>query len=411
MQCLPDSLAIRASWYLRTASSNGLICTLTTSKHPVDEKTLATVFFKQSSEHNLKRKVASLAPIAAEVVDENAIKPHDGANITIAKLAEVKDAPSVDAQLRQLETKRDYTPVQCLFCKMDSSTMDDNIDHMSKAHGMFIPNRDDLEDAEDFLAYLNGIISEFRECLYCGKTKETVEGIRSHMMDKGHCKIALGEELDQFYDFGSGGSEDGADEEEEEDEGRIVKVDEASSSRGEHDFHPDSDHELRLPSGRTLGHRSLSRYYRQNLRPYPSPAERATRRAITGPEAASGSDSMPDHPGRQLATSARSEMGLMGVSEFEKRALRATEKKALKQESRARNQHEWRVNKESNHQKHYRVSVCIMICFFSNDASLSLFSQLIQGPRMVERPDAVCYHEMSGLPTTSCELGTNIEVR
>ena len=47
---------------------------------------------------------------------------------------------------------------------------------------------------------------------------------------------------------------------------------------------------------------------------------------------------------------------MIGVSEFEKRALRATEKRALKQETRARNEHEWRVNKESNHQKNFRVS-------------------------------------------------------
>ena len=48
-------------------------------------------------------------------------------------------------------------------------------------------------------------------------------------------------------------------------------------------------------------------------------------------------------------------MGMIGVGEFERRALRATEKKALKQEAKAKNENEWRLNKESYHQKHYRV--------------------------------------------------------
>ncbi len=271
-----------------------------------------------------------------------------------AKLGDEKETGSLAARPNQVEVQRAFTSVQCLFCNMESPSLDDNIEHMFKAHGMFIPNREDLEDAEGLLSYLFNIISEFRECLYCGKTKETIEGIRSHMIDKGHCKIAFDEELDQFYDY-EGQSDDGAEEEMIGEDEADVEADKASPSR-EHDFYPDSDHELHLPSGRILGHRSLSRYYRQNLHSYPTPAERAASRAITAAETTNGDNPMTNHPGRQLETRARGEMGMIGVGEFEKRAVRATEKKALKQEARARNLHEWRVNKESNHQKHYRVS-------------------------------------------------------
>ena len=284
----------------------------------------------------------------------------------------------MDAQLHQVE--RGYTPVQCLFCKIDSPTTDNNLEHMFKAHGMFIPRRVDLEDAEGLLAYLFNFISEFHECLYCGKTKATVEGIRSHMIDKGHCRIALDEELDQFYDF-EGDSEDGAEEDVDGEGAEDAEADEASPPN-EHNFHPDSDHELRLPSGRVLGHRSLSRYYRQNLHSYPTSSERAASRAITAAEADSGDGPMPDHPGRQLTvTSARNEMGMIGVNEFEKRALKATEKKVLKQESRARNQHDWRVNKESNHQKHYRASDLEISLVESCQANFTLAGK----PRAIER--------------------------
>ena len=225
---------------------------------------------------------------------------------------------------------------------------------MSKAHGLFIPNQEDLEDAEGLLSYLFNIISEFRECLYCGKTKETVEAIRSHMIDKGHCKIAFDEELDQFYDF-EGESDEGATEEETVGEDEEMVETGKTLSPPEHDYHPDSDHELRLPSGRILGHRSLSRYYRQNLHSYPTAAERAATLAITAAEAADGENPIPSQPERQLTTRGRGELGMICVGEFERRALMATEKKALKQEAKAKNENEWRVNKESNHQKHYRV--------------------------------------------------------
>lgn len=48
---------------------------------------------------------------------------------------------------------------------------------------------------------LFNITSDFHQCLYCAKTKEAAEGIRSQMIDRGHCMIATNEELDQFYEF------------------------------------------------------------------------------------------------------------------------------------------------------------------------------------------------------------------
>ena len=302
----------------------------------------------------MKRKIASLAPIPLEVFDKIATKPHDGTSGT-AIAGRVKETGSLDPQQPRVEIERGYAPVQCLFCNIDSSTTDTNVEHMFKAHGLFIPNQEDLEDAEGLLSYLFNIISEFRECLYCGKMKETVEAIRSHMIDKGHCKIAFDEELDQFYDFEGESDKDATEEETVGEDEKTVDTGEPSSPPREHDFHPDSDHELRLPSGRILGHRSLSRYYRQNLHSYPTAAERAATLAITEVEADDGENPMPSQPGRQLATRARGELGMIGVGESERRALMATEKKALKQEAKAKNENEWRVNKESNHQKHYRV--------------------------------------------------------
>jgi pre-60S factor REI1 len=231
---------------------------------------------------------------------------------------------------------------------------------MKKTHGMFIAYETDPDDVEGLLYYLFMIISDFHECLYCGKVKENVASIRSHMIDKGHCIFAFTEDLEQFYESWNV-SEDNANVNTDPDNTLKAGADAAEDhptdniTQQPHDLHPDSEHGLHLPFGRTLGHRSMSRYYRQNLHFYPTPAERAERRTIT---AGTPDGELPPQllSGRQLATTSRSEMGMIGVGEFERRVLRATEKKTLKQETRARGRGEWKINKEANHQKHHRVS-------------------------------------------------------
>jgi len=123
-------------------------------------------------------------------------------------------------------------------------------------------------------------------------------------------------------------------------------------------FH--SDYELHLPTGRTAGHRSLSKYYRQNLHNYPTPAERIERRAITEAEL-TNSDSPPEGHrqngrGRQVATRANGGLGMLGVTDAKKREIRAVEKRERKREQRAQQQYQWGVDKRGNSQKHFRVS-------------------------------------------------------
>ncbi|KAK4461600.1 C2H2 type zinc-finger-domain-containing protein [Cladorrhinum samala] len=50
------------------------------------------------------------------------------------------------------------------------------------------------------------------------------------------------------------------------------------------------EYELHLPSGKSVGHRSLNKYYRQNLYNYPTPEERAERLAIEAADAENGMD-------------------------------------------------------------------------------------------------------------------------
>ena len=324
---------------------------------------------------------------------------------------------------------------RCLFCNYDSPSLKLNVLHMSKFHGMFIPEQVYLVDLEGLIKYLHTKIIQTFECLYCHKLKGSINGIQTHMKDKGHCMIAFESEeemleVGQFYDFRSSYSDHELDDEdtamEDPDGGskggvklalRTVvtgaygdeemrageenadgwETDSSASSLDSDDltaipidhthaferlplhrhhshndprphrtvdgFHSHahnhhavfrSDYELHLPSGRTAGHRSLSRYYRQNLHNHPSPAERIERRMI----ADAGSDASNDDLARVteplIITRANGGSGMLGVTDSKKREVRAAEKRERGRDQRARQQYEWGINKRANAQKHFR---------------------------------------------------------
>lgn len=128
-------------------------------------------------------------------------------------------------------------------------------------------------------------------------------------------------------------------------------------------FH--DEYELHLPSGRTAGHRSLNKYFRQNLHNYPSAAERQEQLAI---EAAEDSDSEEEEQtltrhnrrdgqrerGRQLVTRANGGMGMVGVTAEKRKEVMLAEKRSRRVENREQRKLQWYNNKQNNMQKHYR---------------------------------------------------------
>lgn len=122
-----------------------------------------------------------------------------------------------------------------------------------------------------------------------------------------------------------------------------------------------SDYELHLPSGRVAGHRSLNKYYRQNLHNYPSATEREERLAI---EAAETSDSdvedqqisRRDGGQRGRALTSRANLGMVGVTFEKRKEVQAAEKRSRRVEQHEQRKTQWYNNKQSNMQKHFRVS-------------------------------------------------------
>lgn len=97
---------------------------------------------------------------------------------------------------------------KCLFCNYDSPTWKLSISHMTKIHGLFIPEQAFLTDLEGLIRYLQAKVQQNHECLLCHKLKGTTSGVQTHMRDKGHCMIAFETEeemveIGQFYDFSS----------------------------------------------------------------------------------------------------------------------------------------------------------------------------------------------------------------
>lgn len=110
-------------------------------------------------------------------------------------------------------TMQSFTPGQCLFCPNPSPSFTDSVKHMQKAHGLFIPYQQHLAvDLETLFGYLHLIIFGYRECIYCGTERATVQAVQQHMTGKGHCKFDISEQDSEFAEFyGFSEPEDDAD--------------------------------------------------------------------------------------------------------------------------------------------------------------------------------------------------------
>lgn len=358
----------------------------------------------------------------SDPISRRPTRPHHSAQ------GEQQGGPLSETSTTTAQSANGEVPEQvldCLFCNYRSPTRDLNLAHMQRFHGLFIPEQEYLVDLDGLLKHLWRKIHEYYQCLYCNKLVYTAAGIQTHMRDTGHCKIAYDAEdemleLGEFYDFtrtysddedgsdteGEGGEDDGWETDSTvsdvpTDEITSVPIDDRSeryAKLGLHKHHSHNDprphksvdgyhshahngpravyrdeYELHLPTGRTAGHRSLRTYYRQNLRNYPSAAERAEQLAIEEAQALRGSGSDDEDEadggveltpgrgrgedrgrGRQLVTRANGGQGMVGVSDTKKREVRAVEKREAKRAQRDQAKAEWTKNKKGNSQKHFR---------------------------------------------------------
>ncbi|WVW78779.1 hypothetical protein I302_100741 [Kwoniella bestiolae CBS 10118] len=274
-----------------------------------------------------------------------------------------------DFSARIAKARRRIQPTDCLFCSCSQASVEDNIKHMTKSHSFFIPDQDILLDRSGLLAYLGEKVAIGNLCLFCpngGREFGSLEAVRKHMIDKAHCKIAYETdedraELADFYDFtGSEGSEGSVESDWEDlDEsvshsGDEQEVMEKNTSRRQMAIAPDGM-SLMLPSGRTLGHRSLKVYYSQRLRPV---VPHDTSSSVAASKVALVRQRLAD-PSLALVPVAGGH-GAFGRGQELMKARNAGEAKWAKRQGRSfkdqkyREQFKTRVGFTHNNQKHFR---------------------------------------------------------
>jgi len=260
------------------------------------------------------------------------------------------DSIPEDIPEAEYEISQKVPPTQCLFCNLDSSTLDANIDHMSSVHGLFIPSLDQLSDMESFLGYLAIIIFEYNECLYCGLEKGSVDGVQTHMRDKGHCMIKMDaeSELLDFWEH-SDSEDEGQNEDEERTKSAAIKL---------------SETEMRLPSGVVIQSRSdatqlraMPRLAQSRTKGSQYRIKRAEMRAITAGENHGTADENQSRPSRSddRRVAVRGEMGLAGIPESQRRALQITEKKMKRREAIAKAAQRYAAEQQPVKAKYYKV--------------------------------------------------------
>ncbi|KAI5925103.1 C2H2 type zinc-finger-domain-containing protein [Camillea tinctor] len=155
-------------------------------------------------------------------------------------------------------TMQPFIPGQCLFCPNSSTDFANNVIHMQKSHGLFIPHQQYLlVDLETLFEYLHLVIFGYRECIHCGTERNTVQAVQQHMTGKGHCTLDIStedSEFAEFYDF-SEPIEDAESDIEGDDNERNQLQTRAGSNRPQKPQIADED-SIRLPSGKIISRKS-----------------------------------------------------------------------------------------------------------------------------------------------------------
>mmetsp|Transcript_30753 Transcript_30753/g.46878 ORF Transcript_30753/g.46878 Transcript_30753/m.46878 type:complete len:461 (-) Transcript_30753:8-1390(-) len=225
-----------------------------------------------------------------------------------------KSAPPNESEAASEEAVEEIPiiePRQCLFDKYTSPTLEANIERMHRKYGFFVPDQEYLVDKEGFLGYCHEKIKLGHCCLYCQKIFRTWQGCQKHMISTRHTKLRYEhgidlDEFDPFYDFSEADAEflgtlmtnshkseadqdinmeenddieweDVTDDDETEMEIACDDTSEDGEEEGLYAGYKDEIArlgfdvtplgELVFPDGRIVGHRGLSRYYKQRATP------------------------------------------------------------------------------------------------------------------------------------------------
>jgi pre-60S factor REI1 len=234
----------------------------------------------------------------------------------------------------------EFEPTKCIICTQTSQSFDGNIQHMKTAHSLRIPYENHLSvDLETLIWYLHFLINTYRECIYCGTRSRTVQGIQQHMMDKGHCRVEMSDEMLEFYDL----------------EGlKKYETDNAVAVDSE---------TLRLSSGKLLSHRTAASPKQPYRKASPDDTSDQDHQAALPGKVASDALTTKDRKDAALASqlarlSVRDQQSLIHMSSSQQRSFLLQRKKEL--DTVQRSERKMRLKTE-------RLSNKTMMKHFQND--------------------------------------------
>lgn len=186
----------------------------------------------------------------------------------------------------KINQRVEIKPTTCLFCsdkkQAHFDSVEENISHMTKIHGLFLPEKKYLVDVEGLIVYLGEKLGLGNVCLSCSYQGKNLAAVREHMHSKRHIRIPYESdeeklEISDFYDFTSSyenypvdlqtenDEEDWEDvsESEIDDKGSNDEVSEHDLTASGEDYIINLGDELILPNGLSLGHRRLRRLRKQ----------------------------------------------------------------------------------------------------------------------------------------------------
>lgn len=231
----------------------------------------------------------------------------------------------------------EFDPTKCIICTDSDESFDHTLLHMETAHGLRIPFRDHLiVDLETVTWYLYFLVATYRECIYCGTRRRTVEGIQQHMRDKGHCRVELSDEMQEFYDL------------------------EGLKAHGRENAVSVDNESLRLSSGKILSHRDAPVTKPRRTSPQEDTEEK---RAPLPSQAASHALTARDKKDAALASqlarlSVKDQQSLIHLTSSEQRSFLLQRKKEL--DAVRRSERKMRLKTE-------RLSNRTMMTHFKND--------------------------------------------
>jgi pre-60S factor REI1 len=136
----------------------------------------------RSAERRLKREAKQNEKAAREANNPNSKTAHFEATKKMSEHEYIE---------HKMATAEPFDEGSDLFSRHHCSTMEENLAHMARTHGFYVPYMDYVTDLRGLLGYLLEMVYVGNVALVSGKQFHTLEAVQAHMRATGGCRMEL----------------------------------------------------------------------------------------------------------------------------------------------------------------------------------------------------------------------------